>query len=92
MISEEIDNESTEPVSAKDKVCICFNHSLPDNNGNRIISPCCPVHYSIPIPPKPENSITPKEITAWRIQERKYHSKPKMKASKHESLRSGTNR
>lgn len=82
MISEEIDNEATEPVSAKDKVCICFNHSLPDKNGFRIISPCCPVHYSVPLPPKTKNTITPKEIAKWHAPKKKRISNPKMKASK----------
>jgi hypothetical protein len=82
MISEEIDNESTDPVSAKNKCCICFNHSLPDKNGNRIISPCCPVHYSIHIPPEKKIANTAKDHADWRTPEKKRINRPKMKAFK----------
>lgn len=77
MISEEIDNESTDPVSAKNKCCICFNHSLPDKNGNRIISPCCPVHYSIHIPPEKKIANTAKDHADWRTPEKNASTAPK---------------
>lgn len=77
MISEEIDNESTDPVSAKNKCCICFNHSLPDKNGNRIISPCCPVHYSIHIPPEKKIANTARTMQIGARRKKNASTAPK---------------